>query len=172
MINKKIYIISYAEFREQLLPLLLRGPKIKAMLMALTEPLVTLYESFFSYKTESLYRADHFGSVGHLENVLNDHFDEVERRIYINNAELNDTQHYYDDGAGDPLYFYDEEAGDPQWFFDRSVFNVYQSDFTVFLPVALRPIGSDVEESFLTLVRADLEYYKIYGPKYTIVWLS
>ncbi|MAB37746.1 MAG: hypothetical protein CL528_11270 [Aequorivita sp.] len=172
MINKKIYILDYEGFKEQLLPIILRKPKWLALLQALIIPFKALYEYFFGFKEDSIYRAQHYGSVGLLEKALNDAFDDVERRIFINNAALNDTQHYYDEGAGDPLYFYDEGEGDPQWFFDPIVFNVYESDFTVFIPMALRPDDEDAEERLLTRVRALIDYYKIYGPKYTIVWLS
>lgn len=172
MINSNIYIISYQEFKAQLLPIILRKPKWLALLKALISPLVTLYDTFFAFKTQAIYKTEHNASITLLQAVLNDHFDEVERRIYINNAEITATQHYYDEGEGDPLYFYDTGNGDPQWFFNQETFNVYGSDFTVFLPNALRPIDDEDEERLLTLIRADLDYYKMYGTKYTIVWLS
>ena len=143
-----------------------------AFLQVLISPLKSIYDDFFAFKEDSIYRAEHYGSIGLMEKVLNDYFDPTERRIFINNAELNDTQHYYDEGNGDPLYFYDEGYGDPQWFFDPEVFNVYSSDFTVFMPIALRPSDPDEEERYLTRVRAQVDYYKIYGPNYTIVWLN
>lgn len=170
MINRNIYIISYDKFKEQLLPLLLRKPKTLALLQALIAPFKSLYSEFYTFKEEAIYRTQHYGSVGLMEKVLNDHFDNVERRIFIDNAALNDTQHYYDDEFGEPLYFYDEDKGDPQWFFDPEVFNVYGSDFTVFIPTALRPVDEDEEERLVTRIKAQLDYYKIYGPKYTIVW--
>lgn len=142
------------------------------MLQALISPLVSLYDLFFAFKTEAIYKTEHNAAITLLQQVLNDHFDDVERRIYINNAEITATQHYYDTGLGDPLVFYDEGSGDPQWFFDLEVFNVYQSDFTVFIPEAIKPLDPEDEERLLTLVRADLDYYKIFGTKYTIVWYS
>ncbi len=154
------------------MPLLLRKPKTLALLQALIVPFKSLYNEFFIFKEEAIYKASHYGSVGLLEKVLNDYFDPLERRIFINNAELNDTQHYHDPEAGDPLEFHDPEQGDPQWFFDPEVFNVYKSDFTVFMPIAIRPLNSDEEERLLTRVRAELDYYKIYGPIYKIVWLN
>lgn len=172
MINGNIYIISYQAFKEQLLPLLLRKPKTLAMLEALISPLVTLYNDFFAFKTKAIYKTEHNAAITLLQKVLNDHFDDVERRIFINNAEITATQHYYDRGLGDAIEFFDEGNGDPVWFFDREVFNVYRSDFTVFMPIAIKPADEEDEERLLTKVRADLDYYKIFGTKYTIVWLS
>lgn len=172
MINGNIYIVSYQEFKEQLLPLLLRRPKWLALLQALISPLVSLYDEFFLFKTDAIYKTEHNAAITLLQKVLNDAYDDVERRIFINNAEITNTQHYYDDGSGDPLDFYDEGSGDPQWFFNMETFNVYSSDFTVFIPIALKPADPDDEVRYLDNVRADLDYYKIYGTKYTIVWLS
>jgi hypothetical protein len=172
MINKKIYLIYYAELKEQLLPNLLRKPKTLAFIGALIEPIKSLYKDFSLFRKKAIYRTDHYCSITLLQKVLNDDFDDVERRIYINNAGLLDTQHYYDEGLGDPLCFYDEGSGDPQWFFDQASFNVYGSDFTVFLPEELRLLEESDQERFETSIRAKLDYYKIYGTKYTLVWLS
>lgn len=172
MTNKNIYIVNYTAFKEQLLPLLLRQPKLLAVLKALLSPLVLLYNDFFAFKTAAIYKTEHNAAITLLEKMLNDGFDNVLRRIFINNAEITATQHYYDEANGDPLYFYDEGNGDPQWFFDIETFNVYRSDFTVFLPMAMRPLDPEDEERLLTRIRADLDYYKMYGTKYTIVWLN
>ena len=172
MINGNIYIISYQEFKEQLLPLLLRKSKTLALLQALIAPLVSLYNDFFTFKNRAIYKTEHNAAITLLQKVLNDSFDEVERRIFINNAEITSTQHYYDEGQGDPLDFYDDGKGDPQWFFNIETFNVYGSDFTVFIPIALKPADPADETRFLDNVRADLDYYKIFGTKYTIVWLN
>lgn len=172
MINGKIYIVSYREFKEQLLPLLLRKPKLLAWLQALISPFVSLYDEFFAFKEKAIFKTEHNAAITLLQKMLNDGYDDVERRIYINNAEITSTQHYYDKGLGDPLEFYDKGKGDPQWFFNKEVFNVYRSDFTVFLPGAIRPVNNEDEERLIIDIKADLDYYKMYGTKYTIVWLN
>lgn len=172
MINKKIYIVDYVKFKAQLLPIILRRPRLLAMLGALLSPFVSLYEDFFIFKNKAIYKTEHNAAITLLQKMLNDGYDNVERRIFINNAEITATQHYYDHDLGDPLVFYDTGEGDPQWFFNLEVFNVYRSDFTVFLPAAIRPPDPEDEERLLTKIRADLDYYKMYGTKYTIIWLS
>ena len=47
VINKKIYILDYEGFKEQLLPIILRKPKWLALLQALIIPFKALYEYFF-----------------------------------------------------------------------------------------------------------------------------
>lgn len=172
MTNGNIYTVDYEKFKEQLLPLLLRRPKLLDWLMALLSPFVSLYNYFFGFKNKAIYKTEHNAAITLLQKVLNDGYDVIPRRIFINNAEITATQHYYDRGLGDPLEFFDKGNGNPQWFFDKEVFNVYRSDFTVFLPGAIRPVDSEDEERLLTKIRADLDYYKMYGTKYTIVWLS
>ena len=172
MINGKIYNVDYARFVEQLLPPILRRQKTLAILTALVSPFVSLYAEFTSFKNKAIYKTEHNAAITLLQKVLNDGFDDVERRIFINNAEISDTQHYYDEDAGDPIYFYDEGAGDPQYFYDLATFNVYGSDFTVFLPSGIKPADPADEERLLTRIRAELDYYKLFGTKYTIVWLS
>lgn len=172
MLDGRIYTINYGTFREQLLPLILRRPKLGAMLKALTTPLVLLYNKFFGFQKQAIYKTEHNASITLLQKVLNDAFDDIERRIFINNATITATQHYYDVADGEPLIFYDDGFGNPQWFFDLGTFNVYGSDFTVFLPMAARPLSPEEEERFLIKVRSALDYYKMFGTKYTIVWLN
>lgn len=149
--------------------MLLRKPKILALLQALVAPFKSLYNEFYAFKEVANYRAEHYGSVGLMEKVLNDHFDDVERRIFIDNAKINETEHYYDNEIGDPIFFID---GDAQFYHDISTYNVYGSDFTVFLPIGLKPVNSADEEALLTRIRAEIDYYKIYGPIYKIIWLN
>ena len=172
MINKNIYIVSYKEFKEQLLPLLMRKDKILELLQALITPLVSLYNIFFAYKNKAIYKTDHNASITLLQKMLNDGFDNIERRIYINNAQIRPTEHYYDLELGDSLVFYNSDKGTPVWFFDKEVFNVYRSDFTVFLPAEIKPSNPENENRLLTKIKSELDYYKIYGTKYAIVWLN
>lgn len=172
MINSNIYIISYQEFKDTLLPFLLRAKRSKAYLKALISPIVTLYTQFKLFKEEAIYKTEHNASVTLLQKVLNDAFDDIERRIYIKNAEVNETEHYYDPSEGDPLYFYDEESGSPQYFLDPEAYNVYGGDFNVFLPEAIRPAEPEDQEILITQIRAKLDYYKLYGLKYTLIWLN
>jgi len=172
MINGNIYRVNYESFKEQLLPILMRRPKTLAYLSALLSPFVTLYFDFVDFKDKAIYKTEHNAAITLLQKMLNDGYDDVERRIYINNAEITATQHYYDTDAGDPLEFYDVGEGDPQWFFNQETFNVYGSDFTVFLPAGIRPILQADEERLITKIKADLDYYKMFGTKYTIIWLS
>ena len=172
MIHNNIYIVTYQEFKRQLLPALLRKPKLLDWLKALIAPLVSLYDDFYVFKTQGIYKTEHNASVTLLEKALNDSFDTIIRAIYINNALILDSEHYYDAPEGNPLYFYDDPNGAPQYFLDSSSYNVYGSDFTVFLPAAIKPALPADEERLLTKIRALLDYYKLFGTKYTLVWLS
>ena len=172
MIHDNIYTVNYSELKRQLLPPILRLPRLKEYLQALIAPITTMYDEFYAFKNQAIYKTQHNASVTLLEKALNDKFDNITRAIYINNAIIVDSDHYYDAAAGDPLYFYDDPNGPPEYFMDGTSYNVYGSDFTVFLPAAIRPADPADEERLLTLIRELLEYYKLLGTKYTLVWLS
>jgi len=172
MINNNIYIVDYNALIRQLLPSILRKLKLIAFIKSLIAPIITLYSDFIVFKDQAIYKSEHNGSVTLLQKALNDAFDPTNRGIYINNALLLDSEHYYDESNGDPLYFFDELQGPPQFFYDPEGYNVYGSDFTVFLPGSIRPTISNEENRLIIKISGLLDYYKIYGTKYTIVWLN
>lgn len=172
MINNSIYTISYEEFKTLLVPKFLRQSKTLAWIKALLAPLVAHYNEFVAFKTEMIYISQHNAAVISIESVLNDYFDNDLRRIFINNAELSLREYFYDPGAGDPLYFYDDPNGPPQYFLDPGAYNLYGGDFTVFLPLDLQPETEPENTILVTKIRAQVDRYKFFGKKYTLVWID
>lgn len=172
MINGNIYTIALDDFVNQVLLRHLRRPKILDWLYGLIAPLISHYTLFTAFKNEAIYKTEHNASVTLLQKVLNDHFDIIPRRIFINNADVVPTEHYYNPGEGDPFYFYDDPNGPPEYFLDPEAYNTYGGDFTVFLPNAIKP-GVFAEEQILVIqIREKLDYYKLFGTKYTLVWID
>lgn len=172
MINENIYRIDYTRFKEQLLPILLRKPKLLAFLKQLITPFISLYDLFFEFKNQAIYKTQHNASIILLTKVLNDAFDPVDRRIYIENALILDSEHFYTPENGPPFYFYYTVNGPPQYYMEPGAYNVYGSDFTVFIPqLQLSGFLQDALRK-IAEIKAKLDYYKLFGTKYTIVWLS
>lgn len=166
MIGPNVYIISFTEFAKILVPRFIRQPKTLAWLNALLAPLRSLYSQFYAFKEAVIYDTEHDGSVVSLEKVLNDAFDPSDRGIYILNADVIDTDHYYD--VSDD-YDYDNEDS---YIYDPEVFNNNGIDFTVYVPGELQP---ETEAEITTLqiqIRAKVDKFKFAGLNYNILWLN
>lgn len=157
-----IYVVSLMEFVTVLAPTFLRKPKTIAWLRALIAPLKTSYDAFVIFKDRQIYITAHNASITLFQQALNDAFDVTERRIYIENAKIVDGDYWYDE---EDVYFYDST---PEYFYDSSVFNQLGGNFTVFVPLAIKPADPSDLSVFETKLIAEIELYKIYGTQYSI----
>lgn len=172
MINREIYSINIKKLVSQILHPEFRLPKVIAYINSLIVPVIFTYNSFFEFVNDIIYKTQHNGALISLEKVLNDRFDSALKRIYIDNVEVKDTKHYYDYGSGRPKYFYDPGVGPPLYFYDPSIFNFNGVDFIVYLPSEIRPGNPESERELIIKIKSDLDYYKVSGVKYDILWLN
>lgn len=89
MTNK--YDVNVGKLAVQLLPMCLRGDRMKAFVQAFVAPLQYLADAFTSYRSETDYRLTHNSQVCYLRAVLNDKFDPLMRGIQIKDAPRNLT---------------------------------------------------------------------------------
>lgn len=83
------YNVNVGKLAMQLLPMCLRGGRMKAFVKAFAEPLTTIRELFSTYRGETDYRLTHNSQVCYLRAALNDKFDPLVRGIRIEDAERN-----------------------------------------------------------------------------------
>lgn len=83
------YNVNVGKLAMQLLPMCLRGGRMKAFVKAFSEPLTTIRELFSTYRGETDYRLTHNSQVCYLRAALNDKFDPLLRGIRIEDAERN-----------------------------------------------------------------------------------
>lgn len=83
------YNVNVGKLAVQLLPMCLRGGRMKAFVKAFAEPLTTIRELFTAYREETDYRLTHNSQVCYLRAVLNDKFDPLLRGVQIEDAERN-----------------------------------------------------------------------------------
>lgn len=82
------YAINMKRLALLLLPTFWRRPLFAALTYAAVSPLQALHTRFMRWRQETDYRLRYNGQVCHLEAVLNDRFDPLQRRITItDNAE-------------------------------------------------------------------------------------
>ena len=82
----------------------LRKGKFIAFLMSCVDPIITLNDNLKEFRNKIIYRLHHNGQVCYLEAVMNDHFDDSERRVYIEDGQVNTGTFIYTLGEDQPLF--------------------------------------------------------------------
>lgn len=132
---------------------------------AVLAPLQILNGDLVTLVADIRYRMNLTGQVIYLEHYLNDLFDNVERRIYIEDDTPTLPVHLFNkaDGLSGTIVIYNKVEGEPgPYLYNRADFNA-QFDFVVKVPAAipLTPI-------FQSQVRAAVNQYRQAGKRFTI----
>jgi hypothetical protein len=75
---------NFTNLAKQVLFTVTRGEFLKTWVSVLVSPVVLLQTLFNAFRGKNIYLLKHNGQVCYLESALNDAFDSVDRRIYIN----------------------------------------------------------------------------------------
>jgi len=105
--NEQIYDISFRNLVNALVPQVLRKPKMLAVLSALVNPVVHVYNIFFlNNRKSNLYRLMITPQICYIEMALNDKYDHFERRITIKKPKSYNPLFLYKKSENKPLYLY------------------------------------------------------------------
>jgi hypothetical protein len=167
-----IFQINWPTFVDSLLLLSLRKTFIKAWLKCLIEPIKDLHARLLIYRNHSLYRVRHNSQIAYMEAVLNDHFDNVLRRIRIKNVSLKQPVYFYEPEENKEVFFYEPEDNKPIYFYEDDELAGEGVDFVVCVPPILQPLVEADEIELLTKMRGQIDYYKLYSKNYTIIWVQ
>ncbi len=151
----------------QMLPVRLRRLSLVLFITALVSPLAWLMERI-------RYKMQHDGRVIYLEKVLNEAVSapgydpenhEATKLIYIGPGEIPDEVWIFQEAEPDePPYLLQEgEPGEITYLYTQGEIDEQYCDFTVIIPVALQIME--------TKLRYLLNYYKMAGKKYRIVYV-
>ena len=110
----------------------------------------------------------HNSQIVYLQKVLNDKFDENDRRIKVRNSEILEPVWHYDAQEQNPVYYYDTADDVPVYFRSPTDFNELNADFEVVMPLGLKPATQPEIEAFELQVSLLVDYYKLYSKKYII----
>ena len=153
------------------LPTFMRKPNILAFLNALFAPLKIQYIRFTKFKESVFYIVSHNSSITLLQKMLNDKFDDEERRIYISNIQRTDINRFYYWNENKEFGFYDE--GDVQKGFYYAFQNEAQSpDYIVHIPIEYQPNTELELDKYLVKVRSEINRYNHYSKSYIIEWIN
>lgn len=116
-ISNNTYNVNWNKLISWLTPTALFKPKMFAWLKALVAPIGTLHTTFLQFRKQKLYELSITPQVYSLENLLNDKFDFIQRRIFITDGQPSKKKyayqqdefvvnHIYQDTENKPLYVY------------------------------------------------------------------
>lgn len=166
-----VYNLSWPVFNEINLPSFNRYPIIKALLNACTIGISMLHSDFLAFRLECLYRVRHNSQKASMEEVLNDIFDPELKRIRIATTEIKLAVWLYEPEDDKPVYLYEPEDNKPVYLYESEEIAGDGIDFSVCVPPDLQPVYENDLADFLSRMRAEVEYYKLYSKNYNIKWV-
>ena len=143
--NERIYDIGYKKLVNALTPQVLRKPKIMALLYALVNPVVYVYNLFLINRRSNLYRLMITPQVCYVEIALNDKYDGVARRITITRPKSYDPLFLFRKIENKPVYLYrkTEQSASKTYLIQKGEAGAFQYDFIVQVPAT---IAFDINE--------------------------
>lgn len=130
--------ISFYLLAEWLVPIRLRTAVMMAFIKACFAPIIALHNQFMSYRKAKLYEIKMNYQVCYLEAFLNDRFDSIARRIYIDDAQTVEQIYLYQDEEEKPIYLNQESENDPVYLYtEGETLGDYLNDFIVYVPVSV-----------------------------------
>jgi hypothetical protein len=157
------YSFNWNNVIKVLVPPVYRTTRHLEWMKAIFKPIITLYASFISYKDEKMYFAAVTFSKIHMEKMLNDQFDNIHRRIYIEDVTRLTNVFVANKVLGyPPVYVYNSSVThDPLWVYSKSSY-VAQLDFVVRVPASILAVINQ------NRMKALIGQYKFAGKRYQI----
>lgn len=161
----KIFNVDFRKLAVLLTPIFWRKAGFIAFVHSFIEPTKVLNDEFKNFRKKSIYKIVHNGQVMLLEKVLNDTFDNEQRRIYIT-----------DSLSVDPLYIYTAPEDRPvylgsEYLYRFSEFTDGGIDFYVIFPLEMKPVIAFDLLNFENRIKALINYYKLASKRYKILWI-
>lgn len=155
-----IYDINYTRLVKWLVPAPLRDDRLQAWIGALITPVASLYNSFLRYRTAKDYQLRINYQLCYLEQLLNDRYDNILRRIYIDDTIQKPPFYIFQNAELKPKFIRQRSENDPKWIYTSGESGGMLDDFIIFVPM-------DVvfeEPEFISLVKA----FYVPGSKFKI----
>jgi hypothetical protein len=166
-----IFTVDWSVFFKSNVPTFLRHHLVYHFLLCFIEEIKRLYDIFLSRRTQWLYEIQHTSQVIHIEKVLNDSFDQAQRRIYINNVTFGEYVHLWPPEDENPYYLQETGANpDNPLYLLEGDSGVISPDATVYVPEELRPIDPVDQLDFDYSLRGKIDFYKWDSINYQILY--
>lgn len=156
------YKIDWNVFGVQHLPNKWRDVASIQFVKVLLRPLNDLYYIWYNWRIDNIYKLEHTGQICYLRGSLNDKFDPVERRIYIGDGLLFDTQYIFTEAEEQDVWMETDDEDETIWLRTESETADTGLDFIVYVP-------ETIYNTQLDGLKAHIEFYKAGGKRYNIV---
>jgi hypothetical protein len=156
------YRIYLPNFIRMLFPGRWQKARLMAWLNAIIAPIKRMNADFDTARDEVLYKLAHGPQVVHIEAVLNDRWDNIDRRIKVEDgAGFEPLPIYRDAETKTPPYIYKEAEGKPNpYIYQEMEIDGVSIDFVIKIPVA---IVFDMDE-----LKALVDTYRLAGKVYIV----
>lgn len=154
--------IDYNKLAVLYLSTFLRKSELVSFVQTVIKPIGYLYDLWYNWRIENIYKVEHTGQICSLRGSLNDKFDPDFRRIYIGNGLEHETFYIYTEAENQDVWLHTESEEDVIWLYTDSETADSGYDFIVWVP----------EELYTTQIfglRAHIDFYKTGGKNYTIL---
>jgi len=132
--NRPIYDFDWKKLTRWLIPVVLRQPKLLALVTASTSGLKYVHSRFLNYKYETEYDLTITPQVCYLERALNDRFDYNQRRIKVILGVYYPPLPLFLKAEAKPLRLFTKAEGNKQLLFRKNETAQFTSDFIVQVP--------------------------------------
>ncbi|MDA6072095.1 hypothetical protein NJT12_20930 [Flavobacterium sp. AC] len=144
-----------------LTPTFLRKPALIAYANALVSQVQSLHYKWYNWRIDNIYKIEHTWQVCYLRGSLNDKFDPIERRIYIGNGLLYETQYIFTEAEEQDVWLETESEPETIWLRTESETADTGLDFIVYAP-------EEIYKTQLDALHAHVKFYKAGGKRYNI----
>ncbi|MFV0231792.1 hypothetical protein OBK30_01855 [Empedobacter falsenii] len=153
-----LYKINFNKLVVQLMPTFLRQPRMIAFISLFSAELRDLHNAWLIKKSQDETWLQHNSQVCYLRKILNDEFDDLERRIKITDGQLYDRQYVYTLGEKKPKYLGKIFIRQNTDYADTGI------DFFVIVPVEI-----NIEQNKYKL-EAWVNRYRLASKRYKIIY--
>lgn len=160
MLFNRIYIVDWKKLVKDLLILKLKRPKQIAWLFGLIKPVNQFYTTFLYYRKYVLYRLSITTQVFSLENLLNDRFDPIDRRIKIKKPVDQAPLPLFLKSENKPVKLFTKAEGIHQVLYTKAETSIFSVDFIVEVPVFVQFDMNELTE-LLNLYVLQSKSYKV-----------
>lgn len=156
------YKIDWNIFALEQIPIVLRKPWFSALAQIVLKPLNSLYYTWYNWRIDNIYKLEHTGQICYLRGSLNDKFDPVERRIYIGDGLLFDTQYIFTEAEEQDVWLDTDDEEETIWLRTESETADTGLDFIVYVPETI--FNTQIDG-----LKAHIEFYRAGGKRYSIL---
>lgn len=167
--NANFYHINWSRLTVLHVPMLLRRPRMRSWLYSLVVPIKALHDKFLALRLDLIYKIEHTPQVYSMEKVLNEEFDAVLKRIYIEDGEYFEQLYVFSPEEELPIYIFDEAENQPVYFYGENDPESVSVDFNVVLPIEFQTdfaIGTNERNKLEALVN----FYRLPDKTYKIIF--